>query len=218
MEEQKRRDAAAAAAAAAASSNRRNGRLGSASSRPSSDHESSLVFGILVGAAAGILVLSALVAAALYRKFCWYKSIHSINFDNPVYRKTVEGGSNAAVNASNGEVGSVCSRSGVSGVGSDQTMSMSLSLAPSSNPTYSSGFTLYTQGAPGSRQGQYPQRVQGRGVRAASRALRERNKAANEALMQQHRNSNGNGNCNNSSSGATSSSASSGYGLLPSNK
>ena len=62
--------------------------------------------GIFVGATAGVLVLSAVVGAALYRKFCWYKSLQTINFDNPVYRKTVEGGSSNGGTATP----SLCSR------------------------------------------------------------------------------------------------------------
>ena len=45
--------------------------------------------GVAIGVASGALVLLAILGMALYRKF-WYKSLHTINFDNPVYRKTTE--------------------------------------------------------------------------------------------------------------------------------
>lgn len=45
--------------------------------------------GVVIGVVAGILVLLLAVGIALYKKF-WYKSLHTINFDNPVYRKTTE--------------------------------------------------------------------------------------------------------------------------------
>lgn len=53
------------------------------------EHNEGFLAGVAIGVAAGGLVLLAIVGIALYRKF-WYKSLHTINFDNPVYRKTTE--------------------------------------------------------------------------------------------------------------------------------
>jgi hypothetical protein len=59
----------------------------SSSSSQKSSHlpGSGFMAGVIIGAIAGAFVLSALVIVALYRRF-WYKSLHNINFDNPVYR------------------------------------------------------------------------------------------------------------------------------------
>ena len=62
------------------------------------EHNEGFLAGVAIGVAAGALVLLAIVGIALYRKF-WSKSLHTINFDNPVYRKTAE--ENAAANAIN---------------------------------------------------------------------------------------------------------------------
>lgn len=53
------------------------------------EHNDGFLAGVAIGVASGALVLLAILGIALYRKF-WYKSLHSINFDNPVYRKTTE--------------------------------------------------------------------------------------------------------------------------------
>ncbi|XP_059098508.1 very low-density lipoprotein receptor-like isoform X2 [Tigriopus californicus] len=56
------------------------------SSRSSVAHPEGFMAGIAIGASAGVLVLIAIIGIALYRR-CWYKSLQTINFDNPVYRK-----------------------------------------------------------------------------------------------------------------------------------
>lgn len=53
------------------------------------EHNEGFLAGVAIGVASGALVLLAILGIALYRKF-WYKSLHTINFDNPVYRKTTE--------------------------------------------------------------------------------------------------------------------------------
>jgi len=58
-------------------------------SRVRNEHNQGFLAGVAIGAAAGALVLLAILGMALYRKF-WCKSLHSINFDNPVYRKSAE--------------------------------------------------------------------------------------------------------------------------------
>ena len=58
-------------------------------SRGVREHNQGFLAGVAIGAAAGALVLLAILGMALYRKF-WCKSLHSINFDNPVYRKSTE--------------------------------------------------------------------------------------------------------------------------------
>ncbi len=49
------------------------------------EHDAGFLAGVVIGVIAGILVLSFVLGIALYKKF-WYKSLHTINFDNPVYR------------------------------------------------------------------------------------------------------------------------------------
>ena len=58
-------------------------------SRQRHDRNEGFLAGVAIGVASGALVLLAILGMALYRKF-WYKSLHTINFDNPVYRKTTE--------------------------------------------------------------------------------------------------------------------------------
>lgn len=71
-----------------------NGESPSASSarskiRSRGEQNAGFLAGVVIGVVAGCLVLAALVGLAVYKKF-WYKSLQSINFDNPVYRKTAD--------------------------------------------------------------------------------------------------------------------------------
>lgn len=55
----------------------------------SSGRDAGVVAGIVVAVISGILILAALIAVVMYRHYV-HRNVTSMNFDNPVYRKTTE--------------------------------------------------------------------------------------------------------------------------------
>ncbi|XP_045777367.1 low-density lipoprotein receptor isoform X7 [Maniola jurtina] len=55
----------------------------------SSGRDASVVAGIVVAVISGIIILGALIAVVMYRHYV-HRNVTSMNFDNPVYRKTTE--------------------------------------------------------------------------------------------------------------------------------
>lgn len=53
------------------------------------DEESGLVAGIVIAVGIVVLILAALIAFVVYRHYL-HRNVTSMNFDNPVYRKTTE--------------------------------------------------------------------------------------------------------------------------------
>lgn len=56
---------------------------------PIEDADSGMVAGIVIGVVTVILILAAIVALVVYRHYL-HRNVTSMNFDNPVYRKTTE--------------------------------------------------------------------------------------------------------------------------------
>ncbi|XP_050555021.1 low-density lipoprotein receptor-like isoform X2 [Spodoptera frugiperda] len=55
----------------------------------SSGRDAGMVAGVVVAVISGIIILGALIAVVMYRHFV-HRNVTSMNFDNPVYRKTTE--------------------------------------------------------------------------------------------------------------------------------
>ncbi|XP_047545855.1 very low-density lipoprotein receptor isoform X12 [Vanessa atalanta] len=55
----------------------------------SSGRDASVVAGVVVAVISGIIILAALIAVVMYRHYV-HRNVTSMNFDNPVYRKTTE--------------------------------------------------------------------------------------------------------------------------------
>lgn len=56
---------------------------------PSLEEDSGLVAGIVIAVVTVVLILAALIAFFVYRHYL-HRNVTSMNFDNPVYRKTTE--------------------------------------------------------------------------------------------------------------------------------